>query len=206
MRMDNLDQSHFKSGDVVIGSSDPSKSVYSPTGIKLDQNGVSIFGREADIRAQQKQFEDVAIKGGGKLIKTTTSSKSHIGKKKNSRKSTEMSKPARLSFTDFEQETEEDYAATPAPEVRQETVIFENSFGRIKSKVNYVVEHPQAIMLIFADEDSIVFEPKIGEMLMLYRDGSYRAEQVYYPGVTFNSPDSTRKFMILFKVPEENQD
>jgi hypothetical protein len=202
MNANNQNQSHFKPGDLIIGFSDPSKSVYSSTGVKLDQNGVSVYGSEADLRAQQKQAADAATRGGGKLIKTTASTKNHTGKKKSARKPERLGDPAALSFSSFESEA----LREEAPEVRLETVVFENTFGKIKSKVTHVVDHPQAIMLIFADEDSVVFEPKVGEMLTLYRDSSFHSEQVYYPGVTFNSPDCPRKFMILFKVPEENQD
>jgi hypothetical protein len=60
-------------------------------------------------------------------------------------------------------------------------------------------------MLVFTDDDSMVFEPKIGETLVLHTPERYRAS-VYYPGVTFNSPDSDKKFMILFKVLEEEQE
>lgn len=202
MNANNQNQGHFKSGDLVIGSSDPSKSVYSATGVKLDQHGVSVFGNEADIKAQQKQFEDTAIRGGGKLIKTAASVKTRVNKKKNSRRNSEVIGSANLLFCDFEEEITHE----SSPTIRLETIIFENSFGKIKSKVSHVVDHPQAIMLIFANEDAVVFEPKVGEMLTLYRDSSFHPEQVYYPGVTFNSPDCPRKFMILFKVPEENQD
>lgn len=202
MRTDNQNQNHFKPGDLVIGSSDPGKSVYSSTGVKLDQHGVSIIGNESDIKAQQKQFEDSAIRGGGKLIKSSATVNTHGSKRKNSRKSTDAPRTAPISYSSLNAEVEDNFK----PVINLETVIFENAFGKIKAKVSYVVDHPQAIMLIFADEDSIVFEPKVGEMLMLYRDNAFHPEQVYYPGVTFNSPDSSRKFMILFKVPEENQD
>jgi len=202
MSTNNQNQSHFKPGDLVIGSGDPSKSVYSSTGVKLDQHGVSVYGNESDIKAQQKQVEDAALRGGGKLIKTTASVKTRVNKKKNSHRNSEVTSPASLLFSDFEEKiTHESPIAA-----KLETIIFENSFGKIKSKVSHVVDHPQAVMLIFADEDAVVFEPKVGEMLTLYRDSSFHPEQVYYPGVTFNSPDCPRKFMILFKVPEENQD
>jgi len=50
-----------------------------------------------------------------------------------------------------------------------------------------------------------LFEPKVGESLRLHTP-SREVFEVYYPGVTFDSPDSDKKFMILFKVPEENQE
>jgi hypothetical protein len=90
-------------------------------------------------------------------------------------------------------------------EVKQYTVQFENDFGKMKARVEQMIEHPQAYMLVFKDEDAVVFEPKVGETLVFHTTDREQVS-VYYPGVTFDSPDSSKKFMILFKVPEENQE
>lgn len=54
MSNNNNDTSMFKIGDIVIGSSDPSKSVYSSTGAKVIKDGVSIYGNEGDLREKKK--------------------------------------------------------------------------------------------------------------------------------------------------------
>ena len=95
----------------------------------------------------------------------------------------------------------------PADEARVvlHTVQFENDFGKIRAKVEQVIEHEHAFMLVFTDEDAVVFEPKTGESLVFHTDDR-RVFSVYYPGVTFNWPADDKKFMILFKLPEENQE
>jgi hypothetical protein len=95
-----------------------------------------------------------------------------------------------------------DFQEEAAP-VKLRTIQFENAFGKMKAKVEYVVEHETAFMLVFSDADSMVFEPKTGESLAFYSIDNTRHD-VYYPGVTFDSPDSGKKYMILFKLPEEN--
>lgn len=200
--MNNSEQSnHFKTGDLVIGTSDPGKSVYSPTGVRLLKEGIRLFGKNEDLETQQKQMEEIAYRNGGKSTKFET-----IGKKTKSKK-TNITKADKVVFDnraeDFPNFENSHEAAKPK---QLESILFENDFGKIRAKVEHIVEHPQAFMLVFPDEDSMVFEPKVGEMLSLYVNQAFYATRVYYPGVTFDSPDSNRKFMILFKVPEENQE
>lgn len=197
----NNDSGMFRIGDLVVGSTDPGKSVYSATGSKLINSGVSLYGNAEDLLEQQKKLTKLAARNGGVVLETQGSSR------KKKKKSQSTVSPRAISFSEnadsFEQE-DTSSVKPPAP-VKLLTVQFENDFGKMRAKVEALVDHDLAYMLVFPNEDAVVFEPKISETLSLHLpDGETVA--VYYPGVTFNSPDSDRKFMILFKVPEENQE
>lgn len=203
--MSNQDTGIFKTGDLVIGSTDPGKSVYSATGSKLIADGVSIYGNESALKDQRKEFVTSVMRNGGMpLLPSDKTSK----KKFKSKKSKPLELPPQMSIEEYLHIDSSEETREPAVDekpVQLQTVQFENSFGKMKAKVEHVVEHEQAFMLVFSDEDSVVFEPKIGETLILHTPGRYTAN-VYYPGVTFNSPDTSKKFMILFKMPEEEQE
>jgi len=203
--MDNTHKAHqdsgiFKTGDLVIGSSDPAKSVYSATGSKILSNGVSIYGDAGELEAQGDELTKSALRSGGKLLRTTSQTDTKTNKKTVSKKN----KVKQVSMNTYLDSTP---AAQTQPEIEevQYSIQFENSFGKMKAKVEHLVQHELAYMLIFKDEDSVVFEPKVGETLILHTPQRERVE-VYYPGVTFDSPVNSKKFMILFKVPEENQE
>jgi hypothetical protein len=49
MTSHNHDSGMFKTGDLVIGSSDPGKSVYTATGARVNNSGVSIYGSPEDL-------------------------------------------------------------------------------------------------------------------------------------------------------------
>ena len=199
------DPSIYRVGDLVIGSTDPSKSVYSSSGAKLNDNGVSIYGSSEDLQSQYKDIVRSATSSGGKMIPLArdNSKKSAKITKTKSKKTTQTASrydEAMERLWEFPKEPVVETKAAP----KLCTVQFENDFGKIKAKVEYVVEHEQAYMLVFTDEDSVVFEPKVGELLLLHTENA--SEAVYYPGVTFNSPENSKKLMILFKVPEINQE
>lgn len=203
MTAHNHDSSMFKIGDLVIGSSDPGKSVYSSTGAKINNAGSSIYGSEADLEVHQKEITESIIRNGGKKVHTSNNKptkKKEIKKNKNiswPRHSPEILSNAEYSYL------QENPLSSPEP--NPITIQFENAFGKMKAKVENIVEHEQAFMLIFKTEDDVVFEPKIGETLALY-DQYKTKHDVYYPGVTFDWPASSKKIMILFKVPTENQE
>jgi hypothetical protein len=186
----------FRTGDLVIGSSDPSKSVYTATGKKVNPSGSVIYGSDEDLEAQKKEITDSLLRNGGKKIETQTDK---AAKKK------ELKKTKSSSFVYPKIETFYEIPEHKEKEVKLVTVQFENDFGKMKAKVEHIVEHDQAFMLVFKNEDDVVFEPKIGETLALYDQYKSRHE-VYYPGVTFDWPESSKKIMILFKVPAENQE
>ena len=204
----NNDVSMFRTGDLVVGSSDTSKSVYSATGTKIISDGAVIYGKQSDVVAQQKDIVSSLIRNGGKPVDIGGSKKT--GKKtQRSYKNKKASSSNYIDYSDVDYHHElKPIATTEAIEIapqRLTAVHFENSFGKIKAKVEHVVEHEQAFLLIFTDEDAVVFEPKTGESLVLHIQEQHESHEVYYPGVTFNSPESTKKFMILFKIPAETE-
>ena len=202
--MNNNDAGIYRTGDLVIGSGDPGKSVYSATGAKLISDGVAIYGNERDLKAQTEELTRAAIRNGGVVVPTTTQQTSKA--KKASKKRTQYSDTKNIVMGHpMFQLDEEDKSFTPTVEEKLQVVQFENAFGKMKAKVIHVIEQELAFMLIFKDEDSMVFEPKVGETLVLHTPNKQRFD-VYYPGVTFDSPDNSRKFMILFKLPEEEQE
>ena len=191
------DPSMFKTGDIVVGSRDPSKSVYSVTGARIIKDGVSLYGTDSELADQQKELLSSITRNGGKMLNNSTGNKTVKVKKKN----LTSNKQSAVVY----ERIEKPYEISKHEEVKQYTVQFENDFGRMKARVEQMIEHPQAYMLVFKDEDAVVFEPKVGETLLFHTTNREQVS-VYYPGVTFDSPDSSKKFMILFKVPEENQE
>jgi hypothetical protein len=196
------DTSIYRTGDLVIGSSDPGKSVYSSSGSKLIDSGVTIYGSSDALQEQYKDIVRSATMSGGKKIAVSSPKGSSVKPKTKTKKSRSLSDISQPF--DWTQVEATEPAPAADPPLKLKSVQFENDFGKIKAKVEHVVEHSQAYLLIFSDEDSVVFEPKVGELLILHTENL--SETVYYPGVTFNSPENTKKFMILFKVPEENQE
>lgn len=193
------DPSRYHTGDLVIGSTDPNKSVYSATGARLVPNGVVVYGSPEDIEAQAEELTQMAIRYGGKKIQDNSTAKT---KKKT--KSKIVSSTVSTEPRNYQERQESPVVPHTKITSSPQTVQFENDFGKIKVRVEALVEHTQAYMLVFPDETSIIFEPKIGEILKFHT--SYTSEEVYYPGVIFNSPADSAQFMILFKVPQENQE
>jgi hypothetical protein len=209
--VNNNDASIYRVGDIVIGSKDPSKSIYSATGTKIVQEGVSLYGSEQELADIAKDLTRSAMGAGGIPLPVLGSQQQNQPKGK--KRTSKSSKGAKNPSADFGKTGTAQYIPSlyteigqytqPIKEAMQLTVQFENDFGKIKAKVENIVEHDLAFLLIFTNEDSVVFEPKVGEQLALHTPDRERFE-VYYPGVTFDSPENTKKFMILFKVPEEN--
>lgn len=209
------DPTKLNIGDVVVGTSDPSKSVYNSNGTKI-RDGVSFVGDERAIEELRQSTLRSALNAGGKLDSPKAASK---GRGKGNRKGRAVTKKgtqhypteatdARTNFVN----TQPSYipmaggagdsimSAYNTPEPRElETVSFENQFGRIRAKVEHVIDHELAFMLIFSHEDEISFEPKVGETLQFSRR-SGTSYEVYYPGVIFNWTDGVKKAMILFKT------
>lgn len=194
----------YRTGDIVIGSSDPGKSVYSASGTKLIDSGVTVFGSETDLQAQITEISRSAIRSGG--IPVPLNPKAHTKQAKTGKKKTTKAKQWPAYAAEMYQYAEEKEAApAPVAEVVLKTVQFENSFGKIKAKVENLIEHDMAFLLVFKQEEDVVFEPKVGEQLSFYTPEKYRYD-VYYPGVTFDWSGGTKKLMILFKMPEETQE
>ena len=193
---------NLKTGDLVIGTRDPSKSVYSAEGKKLVDSGVAIVGDEADIEQLQEQIKKVAKQSGQQIVEEKKTRKKAVKKTSKVNKYIPIAKESPNYLHDLSEPViENTYVIEEKPKLQQ--VYFENAFGKIRSSVENVIEHDLAFMLLFSSEDEIVFEPKTSETLdFTYNKVNY---SVYYPGVIFDWTDGIKKAMILFKVPKENE-
>ena len=201
--MDNL---NLRTGDLVIGTRDPSKSVYSAEGKKLVDGGIAIVGDAEEIAQLQNQIKKAA-KQSGKQITEEKKAKKKTGRKSNNT-TNYISLPKESpnyspDLSTYSQPIEKFYDEAEAEKPKLQQVYFENAFGKIRSSVESVIEHEAAFMLVFSNEEEIVFEPKVGETLVFtYNKTVY---SVYYPGVIFDWTDGIKKAMILFKASEENE-
>lgn len=203
------DSSMYRVGDIVIGSADPSKSVYSASGTKINPDGVSLFGGDKELTARARDLARSAVMAGGVPLAINKDGEQPKKSKKKSIKQATFSMDNYMASVTHEMGHRQ--VATETTDLEQPslkpqvTVQFENDFGKIKAKVENIIEHDLAFLLVYSNEDAVVFEPKIGELLALHTPDKRRLD-VYYPGVTFDSPDNIKKFMILFKVPADNQE
>jgi hypothetical protein len=188
-----MENMNLNTGDLIVGTNDPTKSVYSPEGKRLLAGGVALVGTEEDISRIQHKINTAGERTGPPMVEGKK------GKKK-------INKPLH-SYKTTSPEILNNFSTEPLevlpPQIDNVYVYFENSFGRIRCGVERVQEHDQAFMLVFACENDIVFEPKVGETLELtYNRVKY---SVYYPGVIFDWTDGVKKVMILFKTPTDNE-
>jgi hypothetical protein len=195
----NEENNHLKPGDVVIGQADPLSPVYSNTGAKLVENGVRFYADEKDIANRRNILLKMTENQGGKLL--ADSNKKSIKKIASKRGAAQKTLESYQEYA--AKNMEKDVVHEEVSRVL-ETVQFENQFGKIKAKVEKVIEEELAFMLVFSNEDMVVFEPKIGETLNLYTPEKQKFA-VYYPGVTFSYPPDKR-LMVLFKLPVETDD
>jgi len=197
-----MEAMNLRTGDLVIGTRDPSKSVYSAEGRKLVDGGVAIVGDEEDIQELQQQIKKAAKQSGQQIVEEKKPRKKAIKKSNKVTKYIPVAEESPNYLSDMS-ETVVENSYTVEEKIKPQQVYFENAFGKIRSAVERVIEHDLAFMLLFSSEDEIVFEPKISETLdFTYNKASY---SVYYPGVIFDWTDGVKKAMILFKVPEENE-
>jgi hypothetical protein len=187
----------LNTGDLVIGTNDPTKSVYSSEGKKLIDSGVAIVGEQEDIDQLQSTIKNMAERTGAQITENKKAVKGGAKAVKKIKRYTTIPKRQVEETTDYE------HFSIEPEKVKTTQVYFENDFGKIRSAVEQVVEQELAFMLVFAQEEDIVFEPKIGETLdFTHNRVTY---QVYYPGVIFDWTDGVKKVMILFKLPKENE-
>lgn len=197
------DSGIFQPGDIVIGTPDPNKSVYSATGEKLIKDGVSIYGDSRTLETQSRELIQSVLRSGGKPLNASSAVQGKSTTRKMTKnKSNSFANGSSAGYPTYPMAVTEEVKAPP---VKLISVQFENDFGKMKAKVIDLIEHDLAFMLVFENEDSVVFEPKVGELLALHT-ADKRRHEVYYPGVTFDSSTNTNKFMILFKVPAEEQE
>lgn len=191
---------HIKTGDLVIGNSDPSKAVFSNNGKKLN-DGVFFAGSEASLEEIADSMVKTAVRAGAK-IEPMKKSKTKKQAKSTYTRTVPITKGIQEKEEDRHISTLESSTRLAAQSVKKETITFENSFGRMRVTVENILEHDFAFLLVFTDSQQLIFEPKVGESLALQLQ-SGDSYQVYYPGVIFDWPDRVKKAMLLFKKTEE---
>jgi hypothetical protein len=200
------DPTKLNVGDLVVGTSDPSKSVYDPNGRKI-RDGVAFVGSQKDVEELRESMLRSATAAGGKVAAEPKKTQKRGRKAVKNKTITQAPYPTEPSYRPIEEtssgSTWEDLEAVKAPEL--ETVSFENDFGKIRAKVENIIDHELALMLVFSSEDDITFEPKVGETLQFVRNRHGDRYTVYYPGVIFNWTDAVKKAMILFKAESQNE-
>jgi hypothetical protein len=196
------DNTNLKVGDLVVGNSDPSKSVYTSTGAKIT-DGVRLAGDHEAVSAMRDRIIKEATAMGGQVTKPHQETGGRSKKQKV--KKNEYSNATEIPLWPITEEVNAifDEESTAIAPTALETVIFENDFGKIRTKVETILDHEQAMLLIFSSDDEVVFEPKVGETLKFYRNKI--PQLVYYPGVIFEWTDGVKRAMILFKKEEENE-
>jgi len=193
---------NLKIGDLVVGTSDPSKSVYDSMGKRIRAGG-GLAGSEEQIADLQKDIMKSAMNMGGRIVRPAEG-KPAKGKGRKKKAQEPQFESVNYPITQLAQPTfvAEDVEEEVEP-VKLETIIFENDFGKIRAKVENILEHEQALLLLFSSDDEVAFEPKVGETLKLYRGRV--GQDVYYPGVIFDWTDGVKRAMILFKASTENE-
>jgi hypothetical protein len=193
---------NLKIGDLVVGTNDPSKSVYDSMGKRIRAGG-GLAGSEEQIAEMQKDIMKSAMNMGGRVMKQAevkpTKGKGRKKKAEEPQFTTPnypVAQPIQPTFMPIEIEYEPE-------QIKLETIIFENDFGKIRAKVENILEHEQALLLLFSSDDEVAFEPKVGETLKLYRGRV--GQDVYYPGVIFDWTDGVKRAMILFKANAQNE-
>lgn len=84
----------------------------------------------------------------------------------------------------------------------KDVVIHIDGFGKLKMKVEDVLESDMAYAFVFAKEEDIIFTPQAGQTLNItLPDGEMIL--AYYPDTLFTWIDNKKKIMVLFKQPSE---
>lgn len=87
----------------------------------------------------------------------------------------------------------------PVPPIE---VVFSTQLGRIKLNASAVLDSENALMLVFADEGEIRYEPAPGTNVQLIIDG--KLEDTMYPGFKFPWIDNKMRLMVFVKLPAES--
>ena len=88
-------------------------------------------------------------------------------------------------------------AAIGSPSIE---VVFSTQLGRIKVNVSAVLDSLNALVLVFANESEIRYEPTAGTNVQLIING--RVENTMYPGFKFPWVDKEKTLMVFVKLAE----
>lgn len=98
---------------------------------------------------------------------------------------------------------------SPSPSLRVQTnvpsssieVVFSTQLGRIKVNASAVLDSQNALVLVFAHEGEIRYEPVPGTNVQLIIDG--KLVNTMYPGFKFPWMDETMQLMVFVKLPDD---
>lgn len=98
---------------------------------------------------------------------------------------------------------------SPSPSLRAQInvptssieVVFSTQLGRIKLNASAVLDAQSALVLVFANEGEIRYEPAPGANVQLIIDG--RSVNTMYPGFKFPWVDDVMQLMVFVKLPDE---
>lgn len=184
-------------GDVVVG--------------EYTENGQMITPPSATDPAKQAKISEMyamsAALGGGKLLpekkaRAKYGSSVKAGKRNVKARDTEP-EPLTPAITQAEVDNEPELIHTSGylqviPNSTKYFVYLHNKLGKIKLKVDAVLDSEMAYCLVFRSEDDVIFTPNAGETLQ-FTDIRGDTSSVYYADTLFNWIDGTKKLMILFK-------
>ena len=80
-------------------------------------------------------------------------------------------------------------------------VVFSTQLGRIKLNAAAVLDSTNALVVVFANEGEIRYEPAPGAEVQLIIDG--KLEKTMYPGFKFEWTDNRTVLMVFVKLPED---
>ena len=89
----------------------------------------------------------------------------------------------------------------PVPPTPPIEVVFSTQLGRIKLNALAVLDSQTALVLVFANEGEIRYEPAPGTTVQLIING--RLENTMYPGFKFPWIDNKMQLMVFVKLPED---
>jgi hypothetical protein len=181
----------LKPGDVVVGS-------YSDNGARI--RPASTPDTEEEVERRRIAFAQSAAISGGKIYNAgqkVKKKKTTTAKKRTVVQTDDDVAPLTPYETNKELETEKIENIAKSAKV----VYLHNQMGRIKMKVEDVLDSEMAYCLVFSNEDAVIFTPNAGETLN-FIDQYGNSHEVYYANTTFSWTDNTKQLMILFKRDE----
>lgn len=174
MEKEMIDMSEFMPGGAyIVGTT-------AETGRKLTDGRV--YGDEANMA---KSILKEMQKKGESIQTPTIATKTKKGSKKN-----KADKPSDTAIPTV---------YNNGNESRTE-IILVSPLGKIKMNVAKVLDSDRAMILVFANDTDLNFEPNVGDDLKILWGG--REYPVMYPGVIFRWTDGLQKLMLFFKSNE----
>lgn len=186
----------LQTGDVVPGT-------YSEDGRRLTSGATP--DDAATIQRKRDLMASSATRGGGSILEIKTKKRGKAPKPLKAAKRNVVARngdaaPLSPTITQAEVDLEQ---TTISPITAGPTIVYlHNKLGKIKMKVEAVLENDMAYCLVFAHEDDVIITPNAGETLT-FIDEHGDGHSVYYANTTFNWTDGCKQLMILFKRDEE---